>query len=96
MFVIHLSKLEVQLHTNLTLAAVSRKVPLQQMGEREDTKVVRYHGAEEKPVKTIEEFEVWIPILNKSSVGIDNKYTSINISAAELRKYIYSYKYDTS
>ena len=62
------------------------------MGEREDTKVVRYHGAEKKPVKTIKKFEVWIPILNKSSVGIDNKNKSINISAAELRKYIYSYK----
>ena len=88
MFVIHLSQLEVKLHTNLTLAAVSRKVPLQQMGERKDSEVVRYHGAEEKPVKTVEEFEVWIPILNKSSVGVDNENISININQQQSLRYI--------
>ena len=62
------------------------------MGERKDTQVVRYHGAEEKPVKTVEEFEVWIPILNKSSVGVDNENISMNMSAAKVRKFIYSYK----
>ena len=58
------------------------------MGERKDSKVVRYHGAEEKPVKKVEEFEVWISILNKSSVGVDNENISININQQQRLRYI--------
>ena len=78
MLVIHLSKLEVQFHTNLPLDAVTRKVVLEYVGQREHPNVERDHGHNEDPVKTVEQFEIWIPVLDKPSVGIQNKNTPGN------------------
>ena len=48
------------------------------MGEREDPNVERDHGDNEDPVKIVEQFKVWITILNKTSVGVEDKNTPAN------------------
>ena len=72
LLVIHFSKLEIQCHTNLTLDAVPRKVLLQLVGKRKDSKVVSNISDDEYPVETVEELEIRISIENKSSVRVDN------------------------
>ena len=72
LLVIHFSKLEIQFHTNLTLDAVPRKVLLQLVGKRKDSKVVSNIGDDENPVETVEELEIGISIEYKSSVRVDN------------------------
>ena len=63
------------MHADLALDAVTRKVVLEDVGQREDPNVERDHGDNEDPVKTVKQFKVWITILNKTSVGVQDKNT---------------------
>ena len=65
-------ELKINLHTNLTLDAVPRKVLLQLVGKRKDSKVVSNIGEDEYPVERVEELEIGISIEYKSSVRVDN------------------------
>ena len=48
------------------------------MGKREDPNVERDRGEKGYPVKIVEQFKVWITILDKTSVGVEDKNTPGN------------------
>ena len=71
---IHLIQGKVKPHADLALNAVFWKLPLELLGQWENTIAIGNHCQEENPEKSFEEFEIRLAIMYQSTIRILYKY----------------------
>ena len=67
---IHLVQGKVKPHAYLALNTVFWKLPLELLGQWENTIAIGNHCQEENPEESFEEFEIRLAIVNKSTIRI--------------------------